>query len=234
LCTTCRALRDQPRDKTAHAAAAHDFFDVAEKTFPAFDRPLRRPQIGFVEDEMQRLLVGFVQRFAESRHETPARRIAAELGEIDDGDKGFASDHMPKRGAHIGGHRHVGMAPAKDDNGITGCGSVGAGAQAPPDAKGVDDGNMRTGIEQALDESLCRIGLARPGGAYNRDAVVEGVGGKGERKNPVATGRSGTRPALADGGHVRGSRSRGQRLPTAATKGSLFMMHSLLDSEKWP
>jgi hypothetical protein len=38
-----RALRDQPWNETAHAAAAHDFLDVAEKTFPAFDRPLRRP-----------------------------------------------------------------------------------------------------------------------------------------------------------------------------------------------
>jgi hypothetical protein len=38
-----RALRDQLRDETARAAAAHDFFDMAEKAFPAFDRPLRRP-----------------------------------------------------------------------------------------------------------------------------------------------------------------------------------------------
>jgi hypothetical protein len=34
-----RALRDQPRDKAAHAAAPHDFLDVTEETFPPFDRP---------------------------------------------------------------------------------------------------------------------------------------------------------------------------------------------------
>ena len=38
-----RALRDQPRDEAAHAAAAHDLLDMAEQAFSAFDRPLRRP-----------------------------------------------------------------------------------------------------------------------------------------------------------------------------------------------
>ena len=60
-----RPLRDQPRDKTADAAAADNFFDIAEQAFPAFDRPLRRPEIGFVEDQLQRLFVGFVKSFGK-------------------------------------------------------------------------------------------------------------------------------------------------------------------------
>src|SRR3954454_7332542 len=46
-----RPLRDQPRDKAAHAAAAHDLLDMPEQAFAAFDPPLRRPQIRLVEDE---------------------------------------------------------------------------------------------------------------------------------------------------------------------------------------
>jgi hypothetical protein len=45
-------------DEAAYAAAPNDFLNMAEEAFPAFDRSLWRPQIGFVEDEMQRLFVG--------------------------------------------------------------------------------------------------------------------------------------------------------------------------------
>jgi hypothetical protein len=57
---------------------------MPEQPLPAFDRPLRRPQIRFVEDKMQRFLIRLVDRFGKGRHELPACRIAAEFGKIDD------------------------------------------------------------------------------------------------------------------------------------------------------
>jgi hypothetical protein len=134
---------------------------------------------------------------------------------------------MPESSAHFGGDRDVGVAAAEHDDGITGRAAVGACAQSPPDAKRIDDRYARAAVEQSLDESLCGIGLARPGGADNRDAVVEGGGGESEGENLGAARRSRTRPALADSDrHVRGSRSHGERLPTATTKNLLFMIHS--------
>jgi hypothetical protein len=172
-------LCDQPWDETAHAAAADDFFDMTEKAFPAFDRTLRRPQIGFVENEVERLFIAFVERLAKRHHETAACRAAAEFGEIDDTGERFAGNDAAKCCAHVGGDRHVGMAAAEDDDGITGCRAVGAGAQSPPDAEGINDRYARAAVDQALDESLGRIGLARTGGADDDDAVVEGFGRNG-------------------------------------------------------
>src|SRR5215213_3936192 len=79
-----RPLRDQPRDKASHAAAAHDLLDMTEQAFPAFDRPLRCPQIRLVENQVQRFLIGLVDRFGKGRHEAAARRVAAEFGQVDD------------------------------------------------------------------------------------------------------------------------------------------------------
>ena len=70
------ALGDEPRNETAHAAAADDFLDVAEQAFPAFDRTLRRPQIGFVENEVERFLVAFVEGLGKRRHKAAARRCS--------------------------------------------------------------------------------------------------------------------------------------------------------------
>ena len=61
-----RALRDQPWNETPYTAAADDFFDMAEQTFPAFDRPLRRPQIGFVPAVNQFAEDGFPRSGAAS------------------------------------------------------------------------------------------------------------------------------------------------------------------------
>jgi hypothetical protein len=44
-----RALRDQPRDEAAHAAAAHDLLDMARKAGLIGQGPWR-PQIGFAAD----------------------------------------------------------------------------------------------------------------------------------------------------------------------------------------
>src|SRR5437868_14044027 len=57
-------------------AAADDFLDVAEQAFPAFDRTLRRPQIGFVENEVERFLVAFVEGLGKRRHKAAARRCS--------------------------------------------------------------------------------------------------------------------------------------------------------------
>jgi hypothetical protein len=51
---------------------------------------------------VQRLLVCLVERFGKSRHEPPARRVAAELGEIDDTGERLARDHAAERGAAKG------------------------------------------------------------------------------------------------------------------------------------
>ena len=75
------------------------------------------------------------------------------------------------------------MAAAEDDDGITGCGAVGAGAQSPPDAERIDDRYTGAAVEQALDESFGGIGLPRTGGADNGDAVVENFGGNSRRRN---------------------------------------------------
>ena len=98
---------------------------MAEEAFPAFDRPLRRPQIGPVEDEVQRLLVRLVERFGKSRHEPSARRVAAELREIDDTSERLASDYTAERGARLGVDRHVGMLPAEHHDRIAGSAAVG-------------------------------------------------------------------------------------------------------------
>jgi hypothetical protein len=113
--------------------------DMAEEAFPAFDRPLRRPQIGPVEDEVQRLLVRLVERFGKSRHEPSARRVAAELREIDDTSERLASDYTAERGARLGGDRHVGMLPAEHHDRIAGSAAVGTRAQST-------DGRHRPGI----------------------------------------------------------------------------------------
>jgi len=68
------------------------------------------------------------------------------------------------------------VAAAEDDDGITGCGSIGAGAQSPPDPEGIDDCYTGAAVEQELDESF-GVGVPRTGGADNGDAVVESFGG---------------------------------------------------------
>jgi hypothetical protein len=112
-----------------------------------------------------------------------ARGTAAELGEIDDAGKRFAGNDPAECRAHGGGDRHVGVAAAEDDDGITGGGSIGTGAQSPPDPEGIDDRYTGASVEQALDESFGGIGLPRTGGADDGDAVVESCGGDSERLN---------------------------------------------------
>jgi hypothetical protein len=69
---------------------------------------------------------------------------------------------------------------AEHDDRIAGGAAVGARAQTPPDAEGVDDRNSRARAKEALDKPLRGICLARPCGADDRDPVVERIG----RKDP--------------------------------------------------
>jgi hypothetical protein len=84
---------------------------------------------------------------------------------------------------------------------ITGLAAVGARAQSPPHAEGIYDRHPRAAIEQPLDESFRRIGFARSGGADDRDAVIERIGGKSGRQNIINDGsicHAGMARSLAD------------------------------------
>jgi hypothetical protein len=159
--------------------------------------PLRRPQISLVEHQVQRLLIRFVQRFGKGRHEAPARRVAAKLGEIDNARQSRTGDEPAECGAHLGGDRHVSVFAAKDDDKIAGFAAVGARAQPPPHAERIDDRHPRTAVEQPFHESLGRVGLARPGGADDRNPIIERLRGKRARQSTPAG--SGCRLALIDG-----------------------------------
>jgi hypothetical protein len=152
-------------------------------------------------------------------HETPARRIATALGEIDAADKRLCSDEPPERRAHFGSDRHVGMAAAKHHNRIAGRAAVGARPQSPPDAERIHDRDARAAVEQPLDESFRRIGLARARRADNRNPLIERLGRK--RRGIGATRR------FNDG-------KRGVRWPGAhrcfGPAGFEFTFHSVLSS----
>jgi hypothetical protein len=148
---------------------------------------------------VERLLVGFVERFGEGRHETPARGTAAELGEIDNTDERFADDHPAKRGAHVVGDRHIGMATAENHDRITRRRAIGARAQSPPHAERIDNRYVRAGFKQLFDEPFCGVGLPRTRRADDRNAFIERVEGQGGGENVAADGR-GARFALSNGG----------------------------------
>jgi hypothetical protein len=131
---------------------------------------------------VQRLLVGLVQRFGKCRHETPTRGIAAELGEIDNTRQSRTGDKPAERSADLGGDWHVGVFAAKHHDRITSRADVGARAQSPPHPERIDDRHPRAAVEQPFDESFGRIGLARPGGADDRDSVIERLKGKRARQ----------------------------------------------------
>jgi hypothetical protein len=92
----------------------------------------------------------------------------------------------------MGGKRNHTLARASALRGVTiviagttvgappGGAAIGARAQTPPDAEGVDDGNPRARAKEALDEPLRGIRLPRPRGADDRNPVVECIG----RKDP--------------------------------------------------
>ena len=94
---------------------------------------------------------------------------------------------------HFGGRGR--QADAEDDDWVTGRHAVGARAQSPPHAEWIDNGDVRACLEQALDESFCRIGLARAGGADNRDPFIERLEGQSGRESVAAAGRN--RPAAS-------------------------------------
>jgi hypothetical protein len=174
----------------AHTAAADDFLDVTQEAFPAFDRPLRRPKIRLVENEVQRLLVRLVQRFGERRHEAPARGIAAEFGEVDNARQSRAGDELAELRRHLGGDRHVGVFAAKHHDRIAGFAAVGAGAHPHQTPSGSMIRHPRAAVEQPFDEPLGRVGLARPGRADDRNPVIERLKGKHTGQHlPAGSGR---------------------------------------------
>ena len=109
---------------------------------------------------MQRLLIRLVEGFGERGHETPPGGTAAELGEIDDAGERLAGDQPAQGRAHLGGDRHVGVTTAEYDDRIAGSSAVGAGTQAPPHAKRIDNRDAGTALQQPLDKAFCRVRLA--------------------------------------------------------------------------
>jgi hypothetical protein len=193
---------------------------MPQKAFPAFDRPLRRPQIGLVEHKVQRFLIRLVKRFGECRHETTARRATAELREIDDTGQCLTGDHPAKCRALFGRDRHIGMAAAEYHDRIAASAAVGARAQSPPHAEGIDDRYPRASIKQPLDKALRCVGLARAGGADDRDPSSASTG------SAAAAGRGRLSAASANAAAARlGS----ERMPIfdqqPATAVFLFMFH---------
>jgi hypothetical protein len=114
----------------------------------------------------------------KGRHEPPAGRVAAKFGAIDDTGERLSRNHAAKRGAHLGGNRHVRMTTAEHHDRIAGGAAVGAGAQCRPHAERIDDRSPCADIEQPLDKTFGRIGLARAGRADDCDPVIESFGGK--------------------------------------------------------
>jgi hypothetical protein len=128
------------------------------------------------------------------------------------------------------------MTPAKHHDRIAGSAAVGARAQSPPDAKRIDDRHPCADVEQPLDKTFRRIGLARAGGADDRDPVIERVGGRAAgRISPVGSAeaicallsRTATTACVGLGGTASLAHQ-----PVA--KRFLFMIHSLLYSRKPP
>jgi hypothetical protein len=95
------------------------------------------------------------------------------------------------------------MAAAEDDDGITWCRAVGARAQAPPHAERIDDGDVRACLEEAFDESFCRVGLARARRADDGDAFIERIEGQSGGES-VAAHVPGPKPSMMLGGARRG------------------------------
>ena len=127
---------------------------------------------------MQRLLIRLVEGVGERGHETPPGGTAAKLGEIDDAGECLAGDQPAQGRAHLGGDRHVGVTTAEYDDRIAGSGAVGAGTQAPPHAKRIDNCDAGTALKQPFDKALGCVGLARSRGADDSDPVVERIGRK--------------------------------------------------------
>jgi hypothetical protein len=131
-------------------------------------------------------------------------------------DERLTCDHAAQCGAHFGGDRYVGMTSAEHHDRVAGGAAVGARAQSPPQAKWIDDRHACADVELRLDKAFRRVGLARAGGADDRDPVIERVGGKSCRQNTIGD-RGGadcarTQRALADGARhgMCGSRWHGE------------------------
>jgi hypothetical protein len=74
------------------------------------------------------------------------------------------------------------MPSAEHHDRIAGGAAIGARTQPPPHAERIDDRHPRANVQQPLDKAFRSIGLARAGGADDRDAVIERVGRKTGRQ----------------------------------------------------
>jgi len=80
------------------------------------------------------------------------------------------------------------MLAAEHDHGVTWRVAVGARTQPPPHAEGIHNCDPRGAIEQSLNKAFRCVGLARAGGADNRNPVVERVSRKTNRWRTAAAG----------------------------------------------
>ena len=192
-----RALGDQPGDEAPHAAAAHDLLDPAQEQLRIRQRSLRRPQVGLVQHQVQRLAVRLVERLGERRHEPAQGRAATQLRKVHHaGEQRVLADQAAEGGAHAVIDVHVGVAAAEHHDGVARCSTVGRGAQSPPHAERVQDAHAPALVQRPLDQALGRVGFARTRGADDRHAFVQ----RRERQH------AGDLQATAVIGHLRADR----------------------------
>ena len=112
--------------------------------------------------------------------------------------------HQAAEGGSLArGDGDVGVAPAEHHHG-TGRGrdAVGVQAQAPPHPERIDDADACPPVDQALDQPLGGVGLARPGGAHDGQPLLQHRRGQHARHPPGIgrVGRGRRRPTLDGGG----------------------------------
>ncbi len=109
-----------------------------------------------------------MERFREGSHEGAPGFGTAELGHVHHAGERVGGDQVAEGGAHARSKCHVGVPAAEHHHGIgRGRETVGAHAQAPPHPERIDDADARALLNQALDQALGGVGLARPRGAHD-------------------------------------------------------------------
>jgi hypothetical protein len=111
------------------------------------------------------------------------------LERFDNARQSRTGDQPAERGADLGGERHVRVFAAKDHDRIASFRRR-RRSRAIPTRRSGSTIVTRAAVEQPFDESLGHVGLARPGGADDRDPVIERLKGKRARQRiPAGIGR---------------------------------------------
>ena len=136
---------------------------------------MRRPHIGFVENDMQRLAGGMlIERGQEREHEAALGCLGAELAQIEDAAFLHAGDRLADQRAGMFGQRQIAMRAAEDRHVIAGrVFAVGSEPQAPPHAKRIRDDDARTFRQQPLDAAHSVVRFARASGAAKEQAIIK-------------------------------------------------------------